>query len=280
MWFHLIYRLQGVKMQRICLILITIIGLLILTKIGNFSPKLNFVSVIQNQITKQQYNSSPQLIKINLQNEEIHSFLDENVSVMVKNGPIAWKFKGSLAYQKDKNFRLQIFGLLGKTLDLGSNNQMFWFWSKTMNPPNLFYANHEDVHKSKLKTPFHPLWMMESISLTKIDLSNSKISSKDGMFIITEERLSTLNQIIKKTTLVDPDKGIIGHYITDLKDNLICGSEVKEWNGNLPKVIIMIWYEENISIQMEFKNPEINKNISSEYWNKPKITPEIDMSKD
>ncbi len=217
--------------------------------------------------------------EINRRNAGVKSFMSENMDVTIQRD-IAVRLRGSLAYEKDRRFRLIIRRRLGtKEADIGSNNQYFWFWSRRHDPPHLFYADHKDVYKSRLKTPFHPLWMMGALSMGTIDLKGAKVSEFEGKWKVSQKRKGTLGKMIIKSTIIDPDrKVVVGHYISSLSGKLIASTEIEEWDGNTPSVIIMRWHDEGVSIRLKFIHPKVNPQIDEDYWKLPNIRPKQNMA--
>jgi len=188
---------------------------------------------------------------------------------------IIYNLNGNLFYQKDKNIRVSIKNRFGTLeTDIGSNDQYYWFWSRRMNPPDLYYGTQEGIAKSRLKTPFHPMWMIETLGVGKIDTANARVVKKDNFWAILEPRISTQGEVITKVTVIDPEHSrIMGHYILNSLGTLIVSTEVIAFyniNGQyLPKNLNTIWHEENIALEWEFSNPIINQGIAPSMWAMP-----------
>ena len=243
------------------------------------NPKELVSEMPQDSPLKKEVSNAVEIM--NQRNADIESFLDENMSIVIQQD-VAIRLQGSIAYEKDNRFRLIINRRFGaKEADIGSNDQVFWFWTRRHNPPNLFYADHKDVYKSKLKTPFHPLWMMESLGLKSIDLTDAKISEFEGNWKISQKRKSTLGHMVVKSTIIDPKRLVVlGHYVSTLSGQLIASTEVLEWNEDIPKTIIMRWHNENVSIKLKFNRPKINSKIPAKHWGLPNIKPKVNMAED
>lgn len=215
--------------------------------------------------------------KINEKNSLIQTISSD---VQIKYGYIP--LKANMVYEKDHNFRMMVHSLFGSEMDIGSNSDSFWFWSKRMKPSGLYYASYTDIYNCRLKDAFHPLWMIESLGVEKINLNNVKSNKK--YIIITEKRKSVSDTTVTKITLIDKNlEAIVGHYL--LNDNgVIISAEVKEFSnikGHLiPKRILTIWHQENVSLNWSLNEIRVNNKIDSYNWKMPQYKKMINMSTD
>ena len=125
-----------------------------------------------------------------------------SASVDVLSMPNLPKLSGTLHLQREKEFRLQanLPIVLGSGLDMGSNNQMFWFEVPEGMTKTLYYASHDkyrqQLHRAIL--PVDPTWLMDALGLIQLDPSavvagpvvrpdgkleiRSRISMPDGLY--------------------------------------------------------------------------------------------------
>ena len=222
------------------------------------------------------------IIDINKANEEIKSFSCENVRILIKSNIVA-KLKGKIHYEKQKNFRMTYKSIFGLESDIGSNDEHFWFWSKRMQPRSVYYAVHEDLHRTRLKTPFNPLWIMESLSLGAIDTKNIiTAEDKNNNLIVFQDRISITGEKVTKSTLIDQkNKRVIGHYVMRLDGTLIASTEIiefKEIDGiSIPAKILIIWHDENVTMEWELSKSKVNQYISDEKWEMPSYDEKVNM---
>jgi hypothetical protein len=203
--------------------------------------------------------------------------------IIIQSGNI--KIESVFIYEKNKNFRMINWSIFGKESDIGSNNEYFWFWSKRMKPSALFYSKHENLSKTRLKTLFHPTWMMETIGIDKINLENSLVFNHESYIGIMQERMDVTNGLpVKRIYLIDKDKkACYGHYLFDEKNEPIVSFEVYDYHlleGNIyvPKEIGIIWNKESIKLKWIMSKPIINSYLKSENWQIPEINPKIDLN--
>lgn len=218
---------------------------------------------------------------INERNSKIKSLYIKEMPIRLKQGNLVAKVYGELAMEKEKNFRLKVtHKLTGKEIDVGSNKTHFWFWSKRMNPPSLHYAIHEDLHKTMLRTALNPSWMMESININSVSTENIEIAKHKNLWAIIQPRTSALEEKVTITTLIDPvQKLVLGRYLYNQNGKLIASTEYREFHDTIPKKILIMWHEEDVTLDWDLSNVKTNVGINEQFWVMPNIKNKIDMGK-
>src|SRR5436190_22772369 len=77
--------------------------------------------------------------------------------------------RGWLVCQKPRDFRMG-GKVLGKdAVDMGSNNQEFWYWISRAEPPYLFHCSYTDLNqgRARMPFPFQPEWIMEGLGMAE-----------------------------------------------------------------------------------------------------------------
>lgn len=205
----------------------------------------------------------------------VYAINDRNASIQTMWSDVDMLIQGhkttaQISYQKTKNFRMVVNSLMGMEADIGSNDTYFWFWSKRMNPPILYFAKHDNLFNTGLKTPFNPQWMMESLGINAIKTNDVIFQTIGNRVAVKQLWLSPLRELISKITLIDASRNIImGHYLYR-NETLIASTEVVEtYPSGFPKKIQILWHEENVSIVWTFRNPKININLNPQLWQMP-----------
>jgi hypothetical protein len=218
---------------------------------------------------------------INEKNKKIKNIYLSNMPIILKQGKFFARANGELAMEKEKKFRLIIKTFFtGTEMDIGSNEELFWFWSKRMTPSALYYSQYENLSKTNLRTVLNPFWIMESIGINEIDSKNIEISKSNNYWIIKQNRISSNNKKVIVTIIVDPtSKNVIGRYLYDEYKKIMASTEYDNFENNLPSRILITWHEEDIKLDWNVSNLTINKELNSLYWNMPKINNSIDISK-
>lgn len=188
---------------------------------------------------------------------------------------------GSLKYEKERNFKLELSSFLASELKIGSNKDNFWFWVGRMDKPGLYWSSYDNFTKTRLKNPFNPIWLSRCLGLNKIDYHNAVVDQSGERWRVVEKAVNAHGQSITIVTYIDPKRSLItGHGIYDINNVLEASSEIKEFDNNLPSMITFIWHKENASMVWRFNHTLINTNMSSESWSMPSLKPKIDMSRE
>jgi len=218
---------------------------------------------------------------INARNSQIRSINYRSLTLRIKKD-VTVSLNGSMAYEKEKRFRMKTRSFMGRESDVGSNDSKFWFWSKRMEPSLLYYCDHENTHRSRLRTPFHPAWMRETIGIDMIDTKDVTIIEEDGMWQIFQQRKSVTGKKIVHMTLIDKEK-ILGRYIYTPNGDLVISSEVKEFyriDGHIvSKINHIYWAEEDVVNQWIMNKPDLNSSIDPRMWQMPNMRNSIDLGK-
>lgn len=230
----------------------------------------------KQNITPQSNNIQNTINQVNKYNKSIKNFISDDVDIKITNN--VFQLKGCILYEKNRNFRLLINSVAGKEIDIGSNDQYLWFWSKRIKPQALYYALHEDIYLTRLKTPFHPIWMMESLGLNEINLKTYYYNQQNNLIYLYYLETNTLNEPVIRVIAIDSNVNkIIKQYVFQ-RSIMICSVDISYIN-NLPSEIKYKWYEENTSMTLVLNNVQKNMPINNVNWHMPNMSPKIDMAK-
>lgn len=221
----------------------------------------------------------PIVEKININNNQIQSLQAENVLIKACKDNFCIKLKGDVAFEKPKNFRLRLYSIFGIELDVGSNNEEFWYWSKRDKEKGLHYSNYENIGNTRLKISFNPLSIMKSLGLNEVKISSlMDFKENDNYYIINEIKRdeSSLQKVINTTVLDKNIDRIVGYYVKDLIGNLIASSEI-EYKNNMPNIVKLTSNQENSSLIIYLTNCKINNSIEKSFWEMPNFNPKINI---
>lgn len=249
---------------------------------GNFDLKYSQKQIKLNQLLPND-KTIPIIDEINKDRNQIKNF-QSDVTVIAKKDRTV-KTNGRIYFDKPTNFRLMLSSFTGSEIDVGSNSKYFWYWSYRDSPSALYYSEHINISKSKLKTPFNPEWLISVIGLNEIKYKNANVDSYNGLWRIVKSE-NYQGRLVLTCILIDPIKKIIiGASVYDAgSGNCISASEITSFqsvNGfQVAKSITIIWYEENVSLNLIFNYPQINSSINPKFFEMPNLTPKINMGND
>ena len=97
----------------------------------------------------------------------IHSLMAPNASVRVASMPA---LKSQIAFQRPRRFRL-VASFMGPVVDLGSNDELFWFWNRSEEPSVVLFARHSEYANSPARNvfPIEPDWLSEAFGVIDFD---------------------------------------------------------------------------------------------------------------
>ena len=111
-----------------------------------------------------------QLIEVvNVNRQQIHSLHSTQATLSGNGFP---RLRASLAVAGTQQMRLTAgTGLTGGEIDLGSNQELFWYWVRRSDPPAIYYARHNEFAGTTTAAmmPVKPEWMVEAIGLPWLD---------------------------------------------------------------------------------------------------------------
>ncbi len=119
--------------------------------------------------------------------------------------------------QRERNFRLRasIPILMGMGLDLGSNDEVFWFEVPEDMSKKLYYANHQQYQQQldRAILPVDPTWIMDALGLVQIDPSTvvaGPVALPDGKLQVRSTIASPIGNY-QRDLFIEPTLG----YVTD-----------------------------------------------------------------
>ncbi|HEX3996977.1 MAG TPA: hypothetical protein VHX65_00325 [Pirellulales bacterium] len=136
----------------------------------------------------------------------------------------------TLALEGPLRFRLKAStAITGSEVDIGSNDELFWFWAKRQQPPALYFCRHDQFFASSARSilPVEPEWIVEAIGLPRIDPSEQP----RGPLPVGANRLEIRSVRrgpagdLTKTTVVDARTGVVlEQHLYDARGTRIASS--------------------------------------------------------
>ena len=218
----------------------------------------------------------------NIEKKIVKSLSSENVKIFLSN-KIPLSIFGKIFYENEK-FRLIASSFFGKELDIGSNEDFLWYWSKRSKPKALYFSSKQNLYKTNLKSALNPEWLIICLNINN-NLTNvkEKLLLPQGDLLIQDHKNSLENGMLVGTLIDKSTKTIKGNYLFSANGKMIASSEVLDYqfiSGYvIPKKIYIIWYAEGITMTWDLADVNINKEINPNYWIIPNISPKIDIGK-
>ena len=145
-------------------------------------------------------------------------------------GPGFPSLGASVAFERPQRFRLRAgTGLTGTEFDLGSNDELFWFWLRRNQPPAVYYCRHDQFAASPARQtmPFEPGWLIEALGVAELDPA----LPHQGPTPLPNDRLridtirNTPDGPVTKITILDGSQGwVLEQYVFDARRQLLASS--------------------------------------------------------
>lgn len=204
---------------------------------------------------------------VNRNSSQINSFSTNHASI---SGPGFPSLGASVAFERSRHFRLKAgTGLTGTEFDLGSNDELFWFWLHRNQPQSLYYCRHEQFQASAARQtiPFEPSWLVEAFGVTEFDpsLPHQLIAQPNDKLRIDTIR-NTPDGPVTKITILDGSQGwILEQHIFDAKRQLVASSVASQHRRDplsglvMPKVVSINCPSAQLAMRIDLGNVEINR---------------------
>ena len=199
----------------------------------------------------------------------------------------------TMAVEAPRNFRLVASSILGSEVDLGSNDEQFWFWMKRapQGQKYVFTASHDRLAQAQQRfpIPFQPDWLIEALGVIPID--PSEITYEPGppgshRATLVAQRVSPGGLPVTKTTVVDTCHGLVlEHGLYNERGQLIARAVLsghyndRATNLPLPRQIDLDWPQAQLKMAITLGPVEVNSVSAPQAWQLPAIPgyPVVDL---
>ncbi len=177
--------------------------------------------------------------------------------------------------RKPRNFRLQAQILSQPAVDIGSNDQEFWYWISKNEPPYLFHCSYDALSRgTRIPFPFQPDMVVSALGLAEYDLAKKyelRADPRLHYYELIEQTLSPQGEPIQKVTVFNkkqveaPAPQVIAHVLKDARGNPICTATIKKVQQNrdngaiYPTVVMFNWPAQKLQMTMELHNLQVVK---------------------
>jgi hypothetical protein len=193
-----------------------------------------------------------------------------NLSIDCKANGQSVGLGGMLMCQNPRNFRLKAMVLSQPAVDIGSNNEEFWYWISKNEPPYLFHCSYEALARGvNVGFPFQPDMVVAALGIAHYDpRKNYKVEAppKANYIELIESDTSPQGQSIQKVVVFNraqadvPTPQVIAYALRDGKGGVICTATVKSVQRNretgaiIPRVVVFNWPQQNLQMKLELND--------------------------
>jgi hypothetical protein len=192
-----------------------------------------------------------------------------------------WSLAGTIAVEKGRHLRLEVTSLRGKEVDLGSNDERFWIWSREMDP-GFVTCKHEnmEIARQQVGIPFEPDWLMQALGVAPLLTSGVTMQTDPAneQIRLVEHIVAAHGQPLRRTVVVDLKKGgvVTEHGLYDYNSRPIALARLsdhrmdKESGVVLPHRVIIELPQNKMVMTMSLGDILVNpKSIPSVVWQMP-----------
>jgi hypothetical protein len=207
---------------------------------------------------------------------QVQSIKSTQLEIQAKQGNDSIGLQGTLFCQKPRDFRLRANVAGSPAVDIGSNNEEFWFWISQGKDEDgvarVHYCSYADMAagKARMPFPFQPDMIVAALGMGDYDPQKEYTIREDAKTVsLVEKAVSAQGLPVQKVTqfnklTVGPNKPqVIAYYLLDDKGNEICRASVLDVQtvGTvvLPKHVKLVWRPQQIEMSMRLFDTEVNK---------------------
>ena len=198
-------------------------------------------------------------------------------------GMIPVSLSAVIAVEQPRNLRLIATNSFGSNeVDIGSNNERFWFWLRRAEPKCVLTASHEQLPRAqqRLQIPFQPDWLMETFGVFRLDASKwtlQRRSPNDPVVNLVSERTTPHGQAVRRVIAVDTCRAFVTQQaLYDPSGKLIAQADFSDHRRDaltgaaLPHRVSLDWPETGLHLNMQMGQIEINPMaVPNQTWQLP-----------
>ena len=208
--------------------------------------------------------------EINKRYASIKSLSTSSAVVAMSNVAIPMR-SCSIAYEKERRLRVRggVTLGMGTEFDLGSNDDLFWFWVKRSEQKEIYYAKHSEFANCDVRSviPIEPEWLVETLGIVELKDSDTHEGPKrvDGGNLQITSFLKTPRGTYSRMITLHPQTGAILRYEIYTPNGqpfvgaVLSDHEVDPVNGILhAKKVVITCPEASVTLTINLGNVTFN----------------------
>jgi hypothetical protein len=172
---------------------------------------------------------------------------------------------GMMVCQKPRNFRLRARLIGQPAVDIGSNDEEFWYWISKADPPHVFHCSYRELSTGRvfLPFPFQPDMVVAALGMAQYD-ANAKyeLRATDRYLELIQGSTSPAGQPVQRITVFNrleqkaPQPQVVAHVLKDMKGKLICQANIHQVQVDratgalLPTKVSIEWPEQKLKMTL------------------------------
>ncbi len=197
------------------------------------------------------------------------------------SSPLVPSLNAVVALDRPQKFRLRAeTSFTGPEVDLGSNEELFWFWVRRNQPPALYFCRHEQFGASPLRKiiPVEPAWLIEALGLVSFDPNvqhEGPAPVGAGRLRIQSPRPTLYGQLTKVTLIDESRAWVVEQHLYDERGELIASALTSEHRRDaatdvtLPRQIEIHWPASQLRMTIRVNQWQVNSLPGDSLWALP-----------
>lgn len=229
---------------------------------------------------------------VNQNAARLNSYQTNNASITVPGMPAIPLLGGKIAAQRPGRIHLVAStALSGNEVDLGANDELFWFWVKRSEPPAMYFARHDKFcgTAAEKQMPIEPQWLLDALGFTEFRATDQHQGPRplgDGRVEITSIVPGRCGVVTKRTVVDARRAWVLEQHVYDGAGTLIASSVAKshryypEAGLSLPQEVEIQIPASQLSLSIDVGTVAINTlGDSPQLWAMPAISgaPQVDL---
>jgi hypothetical protein len=210
-------------------------------------------------------------------------------------GPVGIPVSAKLRAQGPRNFRMVAYAIGSQEVDLGSNDQEFWYWIRKGDKYQVF-CSYQALEEGKVKQmpfPFQPDWVLEAMGMGKYGPAEKYelVVEKEQLKLIEKTR-SAQGQPVKKIIVFNRRKAsgdqpqITDFLLVDQTTNkLICSAHITRRQiipnrGEIPRELELRWPEQNMKLVLHLNGVQVSQQFPPQVFARTQLkgVPSYDLA--
>ncbi len=175
----------------------------------------------------------------------------------------------NIAFQRPRSFRL-VGQKFGTEVDLGSNDELLWFWLRHAQPPALFYCRHSEfaISAARQVIPVEPEWLVEALGVVTFDPAQQI----EGPFAVGGGRLEVKTKLppgsaaAARITIIDESRGVVlEEHLYDAQGKRLAHALLSKHvydpasQVTLPRHVEIQWPTTNLNLTIDLADLQVNQ---------------------
>ncbi|MEO2048193.1 MAG: hypothetical protein ABGX16_16695 [Pirellulales bacterium] len=230
---------------------------------------------------------------VNQNTARIRSYSTNNASISVPGMPAIPLLRGNLVAQRPQRFRMiASTGLTGREVDLGTNDELFWFWVKSNEPPAVYFSRHDQFVGSAAQQtlPVEPAWFMSALGMVEFrstDFHEGPRPRGNGTVEIRSV-VNTATGKMTRSTIIDVKRAwVLQQHLYDQAGTLLASAIANshryypDFGLSLPQKIEIRLPPVQLALSIHVGTVQLNSLVENPgMWEMPVISgsPQMDLS--